>query len=215
MPTDAPPPRVSSLDDPIGTSFSRAKSSWRPPFASARGLENTRAIGTSDLIDVAALRYLPSPSPGRSLLRRVLPFSSLMLIVGTTGLQRMMDRNDLDGRHGNSSIRDRQAAAPDDRRNRGCGPARRLQDLSARHASSAKTGTNSSGTPPALTAGMSDHDPRLEDAEATVYSLHLLARDPEIIPGIYEACDQWCIYCQASRHCLAFRATNAAAVGGV
>jgi hypothetical protein len=42
-----------------------------------------------------------------------------------------------------------------------------------------------------------------------------LARDPAIVAGIYDACDQWCAYCSATNRCLAFRASNAAEVGGV
>jgi hypothetical protein len=47
------------------------------------------------------------------------------------------------------------------------------------------------------------------------HSLAARARDPSLIAGIYEACDQWCAYCRATSRCLAFRATNAADVGGV
>jgi hypothetical protein len=45
--------------------------------------------------------------------------------------------------------------------------------------------------------------------------LAALARDPELIAGIYEACDQWCAYCPVTSRCIAFRATNAAEVGAV
>jgi hypothetical protein len=31
------------------------------------------------------------------------------------------------------------------------------------------------------------------------------AMDPSIIMGIYQGCDQWCMYCPATRHCLAYR----------
>jgi hypothetical protein len=31
------------------------------------------------------------------------------------------------------------------------------------------------------------------------------AMDPSIITGIYQGCDQWCMYCPATRQCLAFR----------
>ena len=48
-----------------------------------------------------------------------------------------------------------------------------------------------------------------------VRSLDEMARDPALIHGIYDACDQWCVYCRATARCLAFRATNAADVGGV
>src|SRR5687767_6783463 len=32
-----------------------------------------------------------------------------------------------------------------------------------------------------------------------------LARDPTLIKGIYDTCDQWCMYCGATERCLAFR----------
>jgi hypothetical protein len=37
--------------------------------------------------------------------------------------------------------------------------------------------------------------------------LHLmaLAADPALIPGVYNACDQWCDYCPLTARCLAFR----------
>ena len=31
------------------------------------------------------------------------------------------------------------------------------------------------------------------------------AMDPSIIMGIYRGCDQWCMYCPATAHCLAYR----------
>jgi len=31
------------------------------------------------------------------------------------------------------------------------------------------------------------------------------ALDPTLIPGIYNACDQWCVYCPATARCLAYR----------
>lgn len=31
------------------------------------------------------------------------------------------------------------------------------------------------------------------------------AADPTLIPGIYDACDQWCMYCSATQWCLAYR----------
>jgi hypothetical protein len=37
-----------------------------------------------------------------------------------------------------------------------------------------------------------------------------VASDPALIPGIHEACDQWCAYCPATRHCLAYRCSVAA-----
>jgi hypothetical protein len=35
--------------------------------------------------------------------------------------------------------------------------------------------------------------------------LMALAGDPMLIKGIYEICDQWCMYCDATSHCLAYR----------
>jgi hypothetical protein len=32
-----------------------------------------------------------------------------------------------------------------------------------------------------------------------------IARDPHLIPGVYEHCDQWCSYCPVTRRCLAHR----------
>jgi hypothetical protein len=32
-----------------------------------------------------------------------------------------------------------------------------------------------------------------------------LARDPTLIKGIYDTCEQWCMYCGATERCLAFR----------
>jgi hypothetical protein len=32
-----------------------------------------------------------------------------------------------------------------------------------------------------------------------------LARDPALVKGIYQVCDQWCMYCRAAPRCLAFR----------
>ena len=42
-----------------------------------------------------------------------------------------------------------------------------------------------------------------------------LATDSALIPGIYQTCDQWCLYCRATNRCLAFRSTNASDVNGV
>jgi hypothetical protein len=46
-----------------------------------------------------------------------------------------------------------------------------------------------------------------------------LAADPNLVPGIYNGCDQWCHYCPATARCLAFRgrpeAIGGAASGGV
>ena len=36
------------------------------------------------------------------------------------------------------------------------------------------------------------------------------AADPTLIPGIYDACDQWCMYCHATQWCLAYRCGSAA-----
>jgi hypothetical protein len=38
-----------------------------------------------------------------------------------------------------------------------------------------------------------------------------LARDPLLMKGIHEACDQWCMYCSATRHCLAYRCSEGVA----
>lgn len=35
-----------------------------------------------------------------------------------------------------------------------------------------------------------------------------LAGDPNLVPGIYNYCDQWCTYCGMTSHCLAFLATT-------
>ena len=37
--------------------------------------------------------------------------------------------------------------------------------------------------------------------------LHIveLASDPQLIPGIYNTCDQWCDYCVATERCLSFK----------
>jgi hypothetical protein len=32
-----------------------------------------------------------------------------------------------------------------------------------------------------------------------------LARDPQLIPGVYNYCDQWCSYCPVTGRCLAYR----------
>src|SRR5437899_308103 len=32
-----------------------------------------------------------------------------------------------------------------------------------------------------------------------------LATDPNLVPGIYNGCDQWCHYCPATERCLAFK----------
>jgi hypothetical protein len=46
----------------------------------------------------------------------------------------------------------------------------------------------------------------MEAAErTTIRNLEELASHPSIIKGIHEACDQWCTYCPATKHCLVFR----------
>ena len=32
-----------------------------------------------------------------------------------------------------------------------------------------------------------------------------LATDPNLVPGIYNGCDQWCHYCPATERCLAYK----------
>jgi hypothetical protein len=41
-----------------------------------------------------------------------------------------------------------------------------------------------------------------------------LAADPNLVPGIYNGCDQWCHYCPATERCLAFRCRPAAGGSG-
>jgi hypothetical protein len=41
----------------------------------------------------------------------------------------------------------------------------------------------------------------------TVPAFALVAADPMLIPGIYDACDQWCMYCRVTSRCLAYRCT--------
>lgn len=41
-----------------------------------------------------------------------------------------------------------------------------------------------------------------------------LATDPNLIPGVYNACDQWCDYCPVTARCLAFKCQPAAGGGG-
>jgi hypothetical protein len=36
-----------------------------------------------------------------------------------------------------------------------------------------------------------------------------LARDPRLIPGVYQYCDEWCDICPVANRCLAFRCTAA------
>ena len=43
-----------------------------------------------------------------------------------------------------------------------------------------------------------------------------LATDPNLVPGIYNGCDQWCHYCPATARCLAFKCQpHAAGAGGI
>jgi hypothetical protein len=41
-----------------------------------------------------------------------------------------------------------------------------------------------------------------------------LATDPNLVPGIYNGCDQWCHYCAATERCLAFRCQPQREPGG-
>jgi hypothetical protein len=40
------------------------------------------------------------------------------------------------------------------------------------------------------------------------------ARDPSLIPGVYNTCDQWCMYCPATARCLAYRCGPELRAGG-
>jgi hypothetical protein len=42
-----------------------------------------------------------------------------------------------------------------------------------------------------------------------------LATDPNLIPGIYAGCDQWCHYCPATARCLAFMCMPASGDGNI
>lgn len=42
-----------------------------------------------------------------------------------------------------------------------------------------------------------------------------LATDPNLIPGVYNACDQWCDYCPVTARCLAFKCQPAQEGGGI
>lgn len=42
-----------------------------------------------------------------------------------------------------------------------------------------------------------------------------LATDPNLIPGIYNGCDQWCNYCPATSRCLAFKCQPVSADGNI
>jgi hypothetical protein len=41
-----------------------------------------------------------------------------------------------------------------------------------------------------------------------------LATDPNLVPGIYNGCDQWCHYCPATSRCLAFQTQPPKTAGG-
>ena len=41
------------------------------------------------------------------------------------------------------------------------------------------------------------------------------ARSQALIPGVYQTCDQWCMYCRVTDRCLAFRSSNAGDVNAV
>ena len=45
-------------------------------------------------------------------------------------------------------------------------------------------------------------------SEGTKREIKQIARDPSLIKGIYEACDQWCMYCRATKHCLVYRCSE-------
>ncbi len=42
-----------------------------------------------------------------------------------------------------------------------------------------------------------------------------LAADPNLVPGIYNGCDQWCHYCPATERCLAFKCIPASGEGNI
>jgi hypothetical protein len=42
-----------------------------------------------------------------------------------------------------------------------------------------------------------------------------LATDPNLIPGVYNACDQWCDYCPVTARCLAFKCQPAHGDGNI
>src|SRR5919109_298893 len=44
--------------------------------------------------------------------------------------------------------------------------------------------------------------------EGTTHEIAQLAGNPSLIKGIYEACDQWCMYCNATKHCLVYRCSE-------
>ena len=67
---------------------------------------------------------------------------------------------------------------------------------------------------------MSEHHSPVDPSDATIApeagtapSLTDIARDPALIAGIYDGCDQWCVYCRATGRCLALR--HQVRVGGV
>ena len=79
--TLAPTPMASSLFFPTGMSLSTVSATSRAPAASLSGREKTVAIGTSDLSEAAAFKYLPSPSPARLVDSSSLPCSSAIFKV--------------------------------------------------------------------------------------------------------------------------------------
>ena len=44
---------------------------------------------------------------------------------------------------------------------------------------------------------------------------HTIALDPNLVPGIYNGCDQWCHYCPATDRCLAFKCTARPGEGNI
>src|SRR5262249_60647401 len=42
-----------------------------------------------------------------------------------------------------------------------------------------------------------------------------LATDPNLVPGIYNGCDQWCHYCPATDRCLAYKCRPDLESGGI
>jgi len=42
-----------------------------------------------------------------------------------------------------------------------------------------------------------------------------LATDPNLVPGIYNGCDQWCHYCPATARCLAFQCRSDSGDGSI
>lgn len=44
--------------------------------------------------------------------------------------------------------------------------------------------------------------------EGTKRNIKQIATEPSLIKGIYESCDQWCMYCHATKHCLVYRCSE-------